>query len=175
MNNASNKRLPQAIGVTLLRITQADLQALAQSCTPGTVLGRSLEGALPPDFVARRTLEHMPQGRATGWCSTYYAVRDADQVVVGSCGFKGLPMNRRVEIGYGVSPACRNQGVATQAVRALLDLAFASTEIDEVLAQVNPDNRSSTRVVEKLAFLRIGQQVGKDNEPLVQWVATRAA
>ena len=159
------------MNITLLPIGVSELQALANSRTPDTVCRRSLEGALPPDFVARRALEHMTDGTPAGWCSTYYVVRNGDQAVVGSCGFKGPPKNGSVEIGYGVAPDCRNEGLATEAVRALLGLAFESGQVQEVLAQVSPANLSSTRVVLKLAFKRAGEQVDHDNELLVQWVA----
>ena len=159
------------MNITLLPIGASELQALANARTPDTVGRRALEGALPPDFVARRALEHMTDGTPAGWCSTYYVVRNRDQAVVGSCGFKGPPKNGSVEIGYGVAPDSRNEGIATEAVRALLGLAFESGQVQAVLAQVSPANLSSTRVVLKLAFKRAGEQVDHDNELLVQWVA----
>lgn len=163
------------MAVTLLLISVSDLRALAESRTPDAVAHRSLEGSLPPDFVARRSLERMLDGEAARWWNTYYVLRNTDQIIVGSCGFKGAPTSERVEIGYGISAECRNQGIATEAVRALLSLAFASGEVREVLAQVSPTNVASTRVVEKLAFSRNGMQVDKDGELLVQWVAAHAA
>lgn len=106
---------------------------------------------------------------------TYTMHRRADQALVGSCGFKDAPRQGRVEIGYGVAPDCRNQGVATAAVAALLDLAFSSGDVHQVLAQIDPDNRSSTRVVEKLGFRAEGTRTAEHDEVLVQWVATRSA
>ena len=76
----------------------------------------------------------------------------------------------QVEIGYGVSPACRNQGAATQGVRELIERAFATGAINEILAHIIPINASSTRIAQKLGFARGEVETGEGGEPLVQWV-----
>jgi RimJ/RimL family protein N-acetyltransferase len=43
------------------------------------------------------------------------------------------------------------------------------------LAQVDPGNLPSTRVVEKLGFRGAGAKTGADHDDLVQWLATRRA
>jgi ribosomal-protein-alanine N-acetyltransferase len=155
---------------TLRPISRADLHVLADAGVPDGVAGRTADDALPPPFVARRSLDQLAQGQEEQWCHGFYIVRDTDGLVVGGCGFKGAPMCGQVEIGYGVSPACRNQGAATQAVRELIQRAFATGAVGEILAQVNPANASSTRIVEKLGFARGEVEAGKDGEPFVQWV-----
>lgn len=97
-------------------------------------------------------------------------MRRADGAVVGGCGFKDAPHDGRVEIGYAVAPSCRQQGIATAAVRELVRLAFASGEVHEVLAQINPQNAASARVAHKLAFDACGTVIDNDDEPLVQWL-----
>jgi len=155
---------------TLEPISRADLQVLADAGVPDGVVGRTADGALPPPFVAKRSLGQLAQGEEEQWCHGFYIVRELDGLVVGGCGFKGSPMCGQVEIGYGVSPACRNQGAATQAVRELIQKAFATGAVGEILAQVNPANASSTRIVEKLGFARGEVETGEGGEPLVQWV-----
>ncbi|HTG33243.1 MAG TPA: GNAT family protein [Thermoanaerobaculia bacterium] len=155
---------------TLEPISKADLLVLADSGLPDGVAGRTADGALPPPFVAKRSLGQLAQGHEELWCHGFYIVRNTDGLVVGGCGFKGAPMCGQVEIGYAVSPACRNQGAATQAVRELIQRAFATGAISEILAQVNPANASSTRIVEKLGFARGEVEAGEGGELLVQWV-----
>jgi ribosomal-protein-alanine N-acetyltransferase len=155
---------------TLQPISRADLQVLADAGVPDCVAGRTADGALPPPFVARRSLGQLQQGQDARWCHGFYIVREMDGLVVGGCGFKGAPMCGQVEIGYGVSPACRNQGAATQAVRELIQLAFTTGAISEILAQVNPANASSTRIVQKLGFVKGAVETGEGGELLVQWV-----
>ncbi len=65
------------------------------------------------------------------------------------------------------------RGIGSAAVATLLKLAFANSDIRHVLAQVNPDNFPSTRVVEKVGFKAYGTIIDKDLEVLVQWLAER--
>ena len=175
------------MSISLKRIALADLQMLADGGVPATARNGTAVDALPPPFVAARSLAQLQQGKPSQWCSTFYILSDDLSVdasanvsaegaprIVGSCGFKDVPVNGRVEIGYGVSPACQRRGVATAAVTELARIAFASGQVRELLAQVNRDNLASTRVVQKLQFKRHGQIVDTDGELLYQWILVAA-
>jgi RimJ/RimL family protein N-acetyltransferase len=58
---------------------------------------------------------------------------------------------RRLEYGYRLVPDARGRGYATEAGTALLALA-AETFRGELLAMIDPENRASRNVIEKLAF-----------------------
>jgi [ribosomal protein S5]-alanine N-acetyltransferase len=150
-----------------------DLQSIATSRAPTDAALPVAEGALPPPHIASRSLEQLAQGKPAYWCSTFFIVRTADRQVVGACGYKDAPAAGRVEIGYGVAPSCQRQGAATAAVGELLRLAFAIDAVHEVLAQVNPANLASTRVVRKFGFDQGNLVVDDDGELLVQWLARR--
>lgn len=153
----------------------ADLRTLAASRTPRHLTGKAAPGALPPAFVAERALAHMEAGKSASWCATFVMLRISDQMVVGSCGFKDEPQDGQVEIGYGVSPDWRGQGIATDAVRELARIAFASGAVERVLAQIAPDNTASLRVAGKLGF-EVGATVrDADGEDLQQWVLRKPA
>ena len=159
--------------IYLQTLSRADLHALAASGIPVSLRGAVVDGALPPAFVATRSLEQLNAGADPYWCSTFLIVRESDQAIVGACGFKNEPAGSCVEIGYGVAPACRKQGIATAAVSALLRTAFESSDVDGVLAQVNPENSGSTRLVRALGFEARATVVDDDGEPLVQWFMRR--
>lgn len=161
------------MSVTLQPIPRSELQVLADSGLPDSVAARLAEAALPPRFVAQRSLAQLREGKDSYWCSTFYIVRDSDNLVVGGCGFKDAPSGGRVEIGYGVSPLCRNRGIATHAVRELLRLAFATDDVSEVLARINPANTPSSRVVQKLDFVKGPVIPDEDGEMVVQWAFRR--
>lgn len=156
--------------IHLHSLSPADLRALAAGAFPASLPGNVADGALPPAFVAERSLDQLRAGKSPFWCSTYLIVREADAAIVGACGFKDEPAEGCVEIGYGVAPACRKQGIATQAVAELVRVAFASGEADAVLAQVNPDNVGSTRTVQSLGFAALDTVIDDDGEPLVKWI-----
>jgi len=163
------------VPVHLVPVPVDDLPLLVQGRTPRALRARTLDEALPPPFVADRSLTQLRGGKPAAWCAPFYMVRTADGAVVGSCGFKDVPRAGRIEIGYGVSPLARRQGAARAAVAALLRIAQASDEVAEVLAQVLPDNLASTRVVQGLGFLAHGRQLDHSGEMLVQWVYRCAA
>jgi len=158
---------------TLQRISEADLQLLANDIVPASLARRLADGALAPPQVAQRALGFLRTGAAESWCSVYHIVRESDGVVVGGCGFKHPPRQGEVEIGYGVSPTCRNQGAATAAVDALCRLAFAHASVTTVLAHINPDNSPSTRIAQKLNFARGEVIVDEEGERVAQWRLTR--
>lgn len=159
--------------INLYQLSPADLRVLAASAIPAALPGAVADGALPPSFVAERSLRQLEAGMNPDWCRSFLIVRDKDSTVVGACGFKSEPANGCVEIGYGVAPSCRKQGIATAAVSELVRLAFASSEANAVLAQVNADNVGSTRVVQSLGFDAHGTVIDDDGEPLVQWLRRR--
>lgn len=162
-----------AMTVTLNPISQFELAELAQGAVPAQAQHHAGADALPPAFVAARALDQLANGKPPHWCSTFYIVRSDDRMIVGGCGFKDQPVNGVVEIGYAVASSCRNQGIATEAIKALLKYAFASADVHQVLAQINPDNIASIKVAEKAGFVRAGNIVDDDGEVLVQWVAAR--
>ena len=71
---------------------------------------------------------------------------------IGELCFKGLSADGIAEIGYGISKEYQNNGYATEAVKAVLEWAFAHPEIAAVEAETDSDNTASKRVLEKCGF-----------------------
>ena len=59
---------------------------------------------------------------------------------------------KRVAIGYIIVPARHRQGLATEAVSAMLDFCFSELGLHRVQAFIHPDNTASGTLVEKLGF-----------------------
>lgn len=77
-----------------------------------------------------------------------------DGQVVGDVGFHGPPAADgpvEVEIGYGIVPPCRGRGIATAACGQLLELAWRQGA-GTVLAETEPPNLASRRVLQRLGF-----------------------
>jgi [ribosomal protein S5]-alanine N-acetyltransferase len=85
---------------------------------------------------------------AAGWMA-HYVVRD-DQLVA-SAGFFGPPADGAVEIGYSVCQMYRRQGIATQAIRALIEQAETAS-VTMMQARVRPDNEPSIRALVSTGF-----------------------
>lgn len=81
------------------------------------------------------------------------------RVVVGDAGFHGSPdENGRVELGYMVLSAYRRQGLAEEAVRALLHWAVAEQQVTRFQACINTDNIASQNLIRKVGFSQVGSQ-----------------
>ncbi|WP_437998502.1 GNAT family N-acetyltransferase [Sorangium sp. So ce185] len=79
--------------------------------------------------------------------------------LVGTGGFwRWNKPHRSAEIGYELLPAFWNRGIMTEALRAVIRFGFASMELHRVEAQIDPDNRASARVLERLGFALEGRQ-----------------
>ena len=78
--------------------------------------------------------------------------------VIGGAGFKGTPSaDGDVEIGYGIDEQNRCRGYATEAVQAMTAWALAQPGVRRVLAQTEPGNAISQRVLQKCGFVPCGQ------------------
>jgi len=76
--------------------------------------------------------------------------------VVGGIGFMGPVEGGEIEVGYGVVPSRRGHGYATEALVALLALAWHESALTTVIASTDLANLASQRVLEKAGFVRAG-------------------
>jgi len=64
-----------------------------------------------------------------------------------------------VEVGYIFSPAYSRQGYATEAVRALLEVAFFELGARRVVARVDARNTASRALLERLGMRQEASEV----------------
>lgn len=69
--------------------------------------------------------------------------------VIGTAGFFGPPQDGVVELGYGIVACRQRRGYATEAARALIELALAQPGVSEIIAHAESGNAASIRVLEK--------------------------
>jgi len=79
------------------------------------------------------------------------------------------PRRRRVEAGMMLRSEARGRGFGTEGLRALVDFAFATFEVDEVWIQHAADNMEARRVP-----IRLGLSHNRDGESgKLTWSAQR--
>lgn len=84
------------------------------------------------------------------------AARDDDRLL-GTAGFHSIsPLDRRAEIAYDLVPAAWGQGLATAAVKALLDWGHGHVGLVCVQATVLASNAPSLAVLGRCGFAREG-------------------
>lgn len=81
--------------------------------------------------------------------------RVSDGQVVGDLVLFHLdPEAGSAEIGWVVSPAASGRGLATEAVRALVDTAFGVYDLRRVTARIDPRNVRSVALAERIGMRR---------------------
>ena len=141
----------------LLRAEIADrpsLPALLGARVPDDWPPVMLVDALPW-FLDR--LEANPE--PVGWLGWYGLLREEgamQPILAGSAGFKGPPDAGTVEIGYSILPGFQKRGLGTEMVAALLAWAFQQPGVARVIAETEPANLPSLRLLSKLGFVETG-------------------
>ena len=109
------------------------------------------DGAANSDSEAQRFLDfcfRQYEQRGEGPCAM---VLKATQKIVGNCGYIGIQQFCG-ELNYYVAPQYRGLGLATEAVRTLLDFGFRELGLLRVQARCAPDNPASEKVLRKIGM-----------------------
>ena len=80
---------------------------------------------------------------------------------------------RTAEIGYWLAEPFWGRGIATDAVRAIVDYAFANFDLTRIEAYVFEWNPASCRVLEKAGFIqeaRLKKRVTKDGKTIDEFL-----
>ncbi len=90
-------------------------------------------------------------------------LRESD-ALIGWIGLIPTPHPNRLELIYGFARAYWGQGYATEAAQALL----ANCSPGTIDATIDPENRASWRILEKLGFATIGEEEDEDGLPTLR-------
>lgn len=86
-------------------------------------------------------------------------LREGDGSLIGTCGFNSWSRrNNSAGIGYDLMPEFWGRGIATEAVRAMLEWGFEHLALNRIQADVIVGNVTSGRVLQKLGFVAEGVQ-----------------
>jgi ribosomal-protein-alanine N-acetyltransferase len=107
---------------------------------------------------------------------------DTNQLI-GYCGFFHQHVDgvNEVEIAYRLDPDFWNQGLTTEAARAVRDHAFRELNLPRVISLIHPDNVPSRRVAEKNGMILEKETIFRGFPMQVfaisreHWLALRAA
>lgn len=135
----------------------------------GFLLGAQIPYNWPPDMfkgaipLFLKELHERPE--RLGWLAWYWLRKEPmpeKPTLIGDGGFKGEPdASGTVEIGYSILPQFEKRGYATEGSKGLIEFACSHPAVRRVVAQVDPQNIGSVRVLEKLNFALTAE--GKDS------------
>ena len=106
-------------------------------------------------------LAELRDGRPAEWGTHLFFAAD-DGALIGFGGWKGPPVDGAAELGYAVAPARQGRGVATEAVRILVERARAAG-VGLVLAHTLPEDSPSTGVLRRSGFASAGAVADGDD------------
>ena len=125
------------------------------------------EASWPPELMDQHAMDecearlktHPDQIGWHFWAFIWPGFAGGMDRLVGGGGFKGPPGNEGVvEIGYAMLTSFREQGLATEAVKTLVNWALSTGQVQEVIAETLPHLIASQRVLEKTGFVESGQR-----------------
>lgn len=108
---------------------------------------------ISPDWLTRMRASPTPDPWVHGFRVEH---RDTGEVV-GSCSFKGPPVDGVVEVAYGIGPEHQGKGYATEAAQVLCDFASTCDDVRLIQAHTLPDAIASKRVLAKCGFRYVGE------------------
>lgn len=134
----------------------------------------ALTAAIAHEAVAFK-LSRMPwpytQDHAADWLARVRSKRDVRLLIlthdgpephlVGSVGVHPLDDGTAHEMGYWLTPSAWGRGYATEAGRAMLDIARHAMGLDRLVSGYFVDNPASGRVLTKLGFRETGRTVAR--------------
>ncbi len=75
------------------------------------------------------------------------------QKIVGDLGIHFIdPENEQAEIGCTLNKNYQNKGFATESVRKVIDYLFKELNKHRIIASIDPENKNSIRLVERIGF-----------------------
>jgi [ribosomal protein S5]-alanine N-acetyltransferase len=141
--------------VHLSEFRPPDQPTLVRHLNDRDIYGRTLRIPFPytdasaDDWLALVARITERQGRPV-----QFAVRSADDALIGGCGFDGFQAgeSHRAEVGYWLAKPCWGQGIMTAVVRRACQHAFEEFGLVKITAHVFSHNPASARVLEKCGF-----------------------
>jgi ribosomal-protein-alanine N-acetyltransferase len=118
------------------------------------------------DYALKMLSEHTSNLR---W-GMHLVLHKADNKIIGTCGYNGMADEEGVvEIGYAIAPSYKNQGLESEAAKALIDNAFEWAAVKMIDVHTLAERGPSVDMLEGMGFTKIDEDDG-----LWQWRILRA-
>ncbi|MBO5111239.1 MAG: GNAT family N-acetyltransferase [Clostridia bacterium] len=145
--------------LTLRAMRRSDRQDMYEYASDPSVTRYLLWDIHPNEEYTGRYLDYVVSryriGDFTDWAVT---VTETGKMI-GTCGFTRIDADhRKGEVGYVLNPAYWGQGIAAEAVRAVLHFAFFRLKLNRMEAKFIRGNERSLRVMEKCGMQFEGYQ-----------------
>lgn len=135
-------------------------------------LERNNDPSVAPDleeaigFWIESTLKHRDHYE---WFTNWEIILKDENIAVGGIGFSGLPDEAGKSMtGYGLDMRYYGRGIATEALKAMIDWAFQNNNLKMIIADTPLQHKASQRVLIKNGFVENSR-----DEKLAHWSLNR--
>jgi RimJ/RimL family protein N-acetyltransferase len=138
----------------LLRAIQpGDVDAYHRRLFADPEVMRFLPGGEP---LPRERLDGVVERSSDHWAQHGYGIwvvcDGTDGEILGQCGLRYVDEVDETELLYAYSHGIWGKGIGTEAAAAALAFGFDRTPLDRIVAFAVPENRASTRIMEKVGM-----------------------
>ena len=110
----------------------------------------------------------------SGGGDVFHAVRDASGLDLNGVIGVHRRLGGEYEIGYWFAARVRGKGIATEAVRAVIEALAASRPGCAIVAECHPDNERSRALLRRVGFVSTGRAGRRPGRMLMSWRAAPA-
>ncbi len=115
--------------------------------------GPVYESVTEAETSIKETLAAYKAKEYIGWAVTF---KNSDTVLGGFGIYWWSRRHRRAEVGYDLARVYWGQGIASEALRAVLQFGFEQMNLNHIYAGTIADNHESVRLLERAGFHRDG-------------------
>lgn len=134
-------------------LSRADLPALTAILSDPEVMKYSVRGVCDAQ-VTGEFIDGCVHCYATHGMGQWALINKADGVLIGFCGVSPEQVEgvEEANLGYRLARRYWNQGLASEAVKGVLDYVFGQLQKPAVIAIIDPEHVASLRVAQKSGF-----------------------
>lgn len=110
----------------------------------------------------------------SGGGDVFHAVRDASGLDLNGVIGVHRRLGQEYEIGYWFAARVRGKGIATEAVRAVVEALASSRPGASIVAECHPDNDRSRALLRRVGFVSTGRPGKRPGRTLMAWRAAPA-
>jgi ribosomal-protein-alanine N-acetyltransferase len=159
-----------------LKLLPCDTEILRAAIEGNEILAKKINVSILEDWsefgigVFQYSLDKIIENNdEIGWW-TYFPIHKKDNKLIGSGGYKGKPTPEgTVELGYEIAPNYRNQGLATEMTKALIENALKDKRVKNIIAHTLGHENPSTTVLQKCGFVKVNELIDPDEGLVWKW------
>lgn len=162
-----------------LQLVCCNLEIIEALFEGDAALGRLLGVNIPGTWTEfgepafRWTYDRLRAGTGIMEWLSYLPILRKENMLAGSCGYKGDPVNGKVEIGYEVAVDYRGNGYATEIAAHLIKNAFLDDTVTIVQAHTLAEENESGSVLLKCGMKKMEEIEDPDDGTIWRWEILR--